>query len=178
MSFVSCSSPHGCKSVGRFWDHVRRCFLCKILQEPTSALGPKRKTTDACPSWIHRVLTLFVENQDWTRYMNLKLLSDVDRCIPEGIDVAVLLFSVKPISSRTAPTRLLIEAVFIDNVTDGSTKKRQQELGLNAPRTGWVIASELRGLAWQYSLPKSLMFVAALQTNTEAKLLDSHYSLH
>jgi hypothetical protein len=110
--------------------------------------------------------------------MNLKLLSDVDRCIPEGIDVSVLLFSVKPISSRTAPTRLLIEAVFIDNVTDGSTKKRQQELGLNAPRTGWVIASELRGLAWQYSLPKSLMFVAALQTNTEAKLLDSHYSLH
>lgn len=40
----------------------------------------------------------------------------------------------------------LIMAVFIDNVTDGSTKKRQQELGLNAPRTGWVIASELRHL--------------------------------
>lgn len=40
----------------------------------------------------------------------------------------------------------LIMAVFIDNVTDGSTKKRQRELGLNAPRTGWVIASELRHL--------------------------------
>ena len=38
------------------------------------------------------------------------------------------------------------EAVFIDNVTEGSTKKRQQELGVNAPRTGWVIASELRDL--------------------------------
>ena len=34
----------------------------------------------------------------------------------------------------------LIMAVFIDNVTDGSTKKRQQELGLNAPRTGWILA--------------------------------------
>ena len=40
----------------------------------------------------------------------------------------------------------LIMAVFIDNVTDGSTKKRQQELGLNAPRTGWILASELRRL--------------------------------
>jgi len=38
----------------------------------------------------------------------------------------------------------LIMAVFIDNVTDGSTKKRQRQLGQNAPRTEWVIASALR----------------------------------
>ncbi|CAE7189085.1 Scn11a [Symbiodinium pilosum] len=38
----------------------------------------------------------------------------------------------------------LIMAVFIDNVTDGSTKKRQRQLGENAPRTEWVIASALR----------------------------------
>ena len=30
------------------------------------------------------------------------------------------------------------EAVFIDNVTDGSTKKRQRQLGQNAPRTEWA----------------------------------------
>lgn len=53
----------------------------------------------------------------------------------------------------------LIMAVFIDNVTDGSTKKRQQELGLNAPRTGWVIASELRRcrrFEWSCTRPKSV----------------------
>ncbi|CAJ1339313.1 unnamed protein product [Effrenium voratum] len=38
----------------------------------------------------------------------------------------------------------LIMAVFIDNVADGSTKKRQRELGENAPRTEWVLASSLR----------------------------------
>ncbi|CAK9006155.1 unnamed protein product [Durusdinium trenchii] len=40
----------------------------------------------------------------------------------------------------------LIMAVFIDNVTDGSTKKRQRELGANAPRTAWVLSSVLRDL--------------------------------
>jgi len=40
----------------------------------------------------------------------------------------------------------LIMAVFIDNVTDGSTKKRQRELGANAPRTAWVLSSVLRHL--------------------------------
>lgn len=40
----------------------------------------------------------------------------------------------------------LIMAVFIDNVTDGSTKKRQRELGANAPRTAWVLSSVLRSL--------------------------------
>ncbi|CAJ1381935.1 unnamed protein product [Effrenium voratum] len=40
----------------------------------------------------------------------------------------------------------LIMAVFIDNVTDGSTKKRQRELGQNAPKTAWVISSSLRQL--------------------------------
>ncbi|CAJ1418873.1 unnamed protein product [Effrenium voratum] len=38
----------------------------------------------------------------------------------------------------------LIMAVFIDNVTDGSTKKRQRELGQNAPKTAWVISSSLK----------------------------------
>jgi len=40
----------------------------------------------------------------------------------------------------------LIMAVFIDNVADGSTKKRQRELGENAPRTEWVLATSLRHL--------------------------------
>ncbi|CAE7705028.1 Cacna1c [Symbiodinium sp. CCMP2456] len=40
----------------------------------------------------------------------------------------------------------LIMAVFIDNVADGSTKKRQRELGENAPRTEWVLATSLRQL--------------------------------
>ena len=35
----------------------------------------------------------------------------------------------------------LIMAVFIDNVTDGSTKKRQRELGANAPKTAFVLSS-------------------------------------
>ena len=35
----------------------------------------------------------------------------------------------------------LIMAVFIDNVTDGSTKKRQRELGENAPKTEYVSRS-------------------------------------
>ena len=43
-------------------------------------------------------------------------------------------------------SQICSKAVFIDNVTDGSTKKRQRDLGLNAPRNGWVIASELRSL--------------------------------
>ena len=85
---------------------------------------------------------------------------DADCCIPGRIDFVAFLFSIKSISSKTALTRLRIEAVFIDNVTDGSTKKRQQELGCNAPRTGWVIASELRGLA-VYFAKTSLMLVAA-----------------
>ncbi|CAJ1334699.1 unnamed protein product [Effrenium voratum] len=38
----------------------------------------------------------------------------------------------------------LIMAVFIDNVTDGSTKKRQRQLGQNQPKTEWVIANTLR----------------------------------
>eukprot|EP00913_Durusdinium_trenchii_P024092 g22627.t1 len=38
----------------------------------------------------------------------------------------------------------LIMAVFIDNVTDGSTKKRQRQLGQNAPKTEYVIANTLR----------------------------------
>ncbi|CAE7656093.1 CACNA1C [Symbiodinium pilosum] len=40
----------------------------------------------------------------------------------------------------------LIMAVFIDNVADGSTKKRQRELGENAPRTEYVLATSLRHL--------------------------------
>jgi len=40
----------------------------------------------------------------------------------------------------------LIMAVFIDNVADGSTKKRQRELGENAPKTEWVISTALRHL--------------------------------
>mmetsp|Transcript_60749 Transcript_60749/g.142106 ORF Transcript_60749/g.142106 Transcript_60749/m.142106 type:complete len:579 (-) Transcript_60749:79-1815(-) len=40
----------------------------------------------------------------------------------------------------------LIMAVFIDNVTDGSTKKRQRQLGANAPKTEWVISSVLRNI--------------------------------
>eukprot|EP00434_Breviolum_minutum_P026547 symbB.v1.2.023467.t1/scaffold2148.1/size153101/5 len=57
----------------------------------------------------------------------------------------------------------LIMAVFIDNVTDGSTKKRQQELGLNAPRTGWILASELRRLI----VPKILQEEAKAKEITE-----------
>eukprot|EP00434_Breviolum_minutum_P021753 symbB.v1.2.019201.t1/scaffold1512.1/size114451/12 len=38
----------------------------------------------------------------------------------------------------------LIMAVFIDNVADGSTKKRQRQLGQNAPKTAWLISSALR----------------------------------
>ncbi|CAJ1389317.1 unnamed protein product [Effrenium voratum] len=38
----------------------------------------------------------------------------------------------------------LIMAVFIDNVADGSTKKRQRQLGQTAPKTEWTIASTLR----------------------------------
>lgn len=57
----------------------------------------------------------------------------------------------------------LIMAVFIDNVTDGSTKKRQQELGLNAPRTGWVIASELRHLILANMLRKEAEDEAAAE---------------
>ena len=37
----------------------------------------------------------------------------------------------------------LIMAVFIDNVTDGCTKKRQRELGQNAPKNAWRIAATL-----------------------------------
>ncbi|CAE7428869.1 unnamed protein product [Symbiodinium sp. KB8] len=40
----------------------------------------------------------------------------------------------------------LIMAVFIDNVTDGSTKKRQRQLGANAPKTEWLISSVLRNI--------------------------------
>ncbi|CAE7909947.1 CACNA1F, partial [Symbiodinium necroappetens] len=40
----------------------------------------------------------------------------------------------------------LIMAVFIDNVTDGSTKKRQRELGQNAPKTAFIISDALRHL--------------------------------
>ena len=36
------------------------------------------------------------------------------------------------------------EAVFIDNVADGSTKKRQRLLGQNASKTAWLISSALR----------------------------------
>lgn len=38
----------------------------------------------------------------------------------------------------------LIIAVFIDNVSDGSTKKRQRQLGQNGPKTAWLISSALR----------------------------------
>lgn len=38
----------------------------------------------------------------------------------------------------------LIMAVFIDNVTEGSTKKRQRQLGANGPKTEYVIANTLR----------------------------------
>ena len=38
----------------------------------------------------------------------------------------------------------LIMAVFIDNVTDGSTKKRQRQLGQNAPKTEFVAWKEIR----------------------------------
>lgn len=38
----------------------------------------------------------------------------------------------------------LIMAVFIDNVADGSTKKRQRLLGQNASKTAWLISSALR----------------------------------
>lgn len=41
----------------------------------------------------------------------------------------------------------LIMAVFIDNVTDGCTKKRQRELGQNAPKNAWRIAATLRAPA-------------------------------
>lgn len=57
----------------------------------------------------------------------------------------------------------LIMAVFIDNVTEGSTKKRQQELGVNAPRTGWVIASELRHLILSNMLRKEAEDEAAAE---------------
>jgi len=48
----------------------------------------------------------------------------------------------------------LIMAVFIDNVTDGCTKKRQRELGQNAPKNAWRIAATLRGIILQKVLRK------------------------
>lgn len=48
----------------------------------------------------------------------------------------------------------LIMAVFIDNVTDGCTKKRQRELGHNAPKNAWRIAATLRGIILQKVLRK------------------------
>ena len=39
------------------------------------------------------------------------------------------------------------EAVFIDNVSDGSTKKRQRQLGQNGPKTAWLISSALRDMS-------------------------------
>ena len=43
-----------------------------------------------------------------------------------------------PGSRESSSTLGQAEAVFIDNVTDGSTKKRQRQLGQNAPRTEWA----------------------------------------
>ncbi|CAK9049990.1 L type [Durusdinium trenchii] len=48
----------------------------------------------------------------------------------------------------------LIMAVFIDNVTDGCTKKRQRELGQNAPKNAWKIAATLRNIILQKVLRK------------------------
>lgn len=48
----------------------------------------------------------------------------------------------------------LIMAVFIDNVTDGCTKKRQRELGQNAPKNAWRIAATLRSIILQKVLRK------------------------
>lgn len=48
----------------------------------------------------------------------------------------------------------LIMAVFIDNVTDGCTKKRQRELGHNAPKNAWRIAATLRNIILQKVLRK------------------------
>lgn len=50
----------------------------------------------------------------------------------------------------------LIMAVFIDNVADGSTKKRQRQLGQNAAKTEWMIASVLRRIILTKILRKDL----------------------
>lgn len=46
---------------------------------------------------------------------------------------------------------------------DGSTKKRQRDLGLNAPRTEWILASELRHLILANQLQKEAEDEAAAE---------------
>ena len=71
----------------------------------------------------------------------------------------------------------LIMAVFIDNVADGSTKKRQRELGENAPRTEWVLASSLRQIIMTNVLRKETQHLPDDErTQAEPELAKSNLS--
>ncbi|CAE7555982.1 unnamed protein product [Symbiodinium natans] len=62
----------------------------------------------------------------------------------------------------------LIMAVFIDNVTDGSTKKRQRQLGANAPKTEWLISSVLR----------NIILTKILHKEAEEEMMNGDYHTH
>ncbi|CAE7555993.1 CACNA1F [Symbiodinium natans] len=62
----------------------------------------------------------------------------------------------------------LIMAVFIDNVADGSTKKRQRQLGQNAAKTEWMIASVLR----------RIILTKILRKDLEEQMAEGHGDMH